>query len=115
MGLSFLHLIPDTLHEFQKNAPLAKLQKAYPFAELVVMLGMIMVLAAEKLASIIQINRENKKSKCDGSENCCKVTCEVQQGFYKLYFQSFVNNNNHQLNIFLQLFLFGEMELGNFY
>jgi len=74
-------LIPDTLQGFEENASLAKLQKAYPFAELVVIFGMIIVLAAEKLANIIQIKQERKPKKCDGSEDCCKDVCKVQ-GYY---------------------------------
>ena len=78
LGLSFLHLIPDTLHGIHDNESLMKIQKKYPFGELVIILGMILVLATEKFAGIIQINRKTTKVKCDGSENCCQEECAVQ-------------------------------------
>ncbi|XP_066912851.1 zinc transporter ZIP3-like [Clytia hemisphaerica] len=78
LGLSFLHLIPDTLRGFFGSEILLKLQSKYPFGELVIILGMILVLSAEKFASLIQINHQEKKTKCDGSESCCQEECAVQ-------------------------------------
>ncbi|XP_066912850.1 zinc transporter ZIP3-like isoform X2 [Clytia hemisphaerica] len=78
LGLSFLHLIPETLHGIHDNESLMKIQKVYPFGELVVILGMILVLATEKFAGMIQINRKTTKVKCDASENCCQEECTIQ-------------------------------------
>lgn len=54
-------------------------------AELIIIIGMIFVMTAEKFASIIQLNKEKKiQKKCDGSKNCCKEKCPVQ-GIYTFY------------------------------
>ena len=78
LGLSFLHLLPDTLREFKTCKTLAQLQGKYPLGELIICLGMIFVLSAEKFASIFQVKRQIQRNKCDGGENCCKEQCPVQ-------------------------------------
>lgn len=61
------------MRDFSAVPSLSRVQAAYPMAELIFCIGMIIVMIAEKLASVIQSQRNEKE--CNASKHCCKEQC----------------------------------------
>ena len=65
---------------------LKKLEDRYPIAEFTICMGMLIVMTAERFASLIQAKKAEEKQNCDASKDCCKVRCKKGGQFFIYFF-----------------------------
>ena len=52
-------------------------------------MGMLIVMTAERFASLIQAKKAEEKQNCDASKDCCKVRCKKGGQFFIYYYYFF--------------------------
>ena len=61
-------------------------------------MGMLIVMTAERFASLIQAKKDEEKRNCDASKDCCKVRCKKGRQFFSLFLSFYI--------LFIYLLLF---------
>jgi len=79
LGLCFIHLIPDVIRDFQNIPQLKSLQAKYPIAEFTICVGMVIVMSAERFASIIQAKKKSEEQRCLSTKDCCESNCKKDE------------------------------------
>ena len=53
-------------------------------------MGMLIVMTAERFASLIQAKKDDEKRNCDASKDCCKVRCKKGRQFFSLFLSFYI-------------------------